>query len=164
MADKPKVYVETTVVSYLTAWPSNEIVMAAHQQITQRWWQSRREEFELFASELVVQEAQAGDADAARRRLAVIGDLDLITIDDSVTQLAELLAQEISLPKRASADALHIGLAVVHGMDYLMTWNCRHIANARHRQRIEDICSSAGYLAPVICTPEELLGEIEDVP
>lgn len=157
MADKPRVYVETTVISYLTAWPSSELITAAHQQITKDWWQSRRDEFELFASELVIREAQAGDLEAAKRRLEFTNDLQLLTIDDATTQLAEILSNDLQLPERASADAVHIGLAVVNGMDYLVTWNCRHIANARHRQIIESVCASLGYLSPVICTPEELI-------
>lgn len=130
--------------------------MAAHQQITKDWWQSCRDEFDLFASELVVREAQAGDSDAVRRRLEIASDLPLLTIDEATTQLAETFSNILQLPERASADAVHIGLAVIHGMDYLITWNCRHIANARNRQKIERICDSLGYVTPVICTPEEL--------
>ncbi len=156
MLGKPKVYVETTVISYLVAWPSNDVVLAAHQQITQAWWTVRRSEFELFASELVLKEAAAGDAQAAEHRLALIADLERLNIDETTIGLAETILRELRLPERASADALHIGLSIMHGMDYLITWNCRHIANARHRQTIEEICRSWGYVSPTICTPEEL--------
>ncbi len=156
MPEAPKVYVETTVISYLTAWPSAEVVTAAHQQITKEWWQNQRGDFELFVSELVVREAQVGDPDAAKQRLEAIADLGVLTIDDETTELAETISGELHLPERASADAFHISLSIVHGMDYLITWNCRHIANARHREKIENICDSFGYVSPVICTPEEL--------
>jgi hypothetical protein len=155
MPGTPKVYVETTVISYLTAWPSAEVVTAAHQQITKEWWQ-KRDEFDLFVSELVVREAQVGDPQAAKLRLDLIAELNLLSINDTATELAESISRELHLPDRASTDALHIALSVVHGMDYLITWNCRHIANARHRQRIENICDAQGYESPVICTPEEL--------
>jgi hypothetical protein len=153
------VYVETSVISYLTARPTNLLIAAAHQQITQDWWQHRRHEFELYASELVIRESQVGDALAAEQRLTIIEGLALLTIDGAALQMAEAVSKHLHLPERASADALHIGLSIVHGMDYLVTWNCRHIANARHRQRIEDICDSLGYVTPVICTPEELTEE-----
>jgi hypothetical protein len=159
MSGKPKVYVETTDISYLTAWPSAEVVTAAHQQITKEWWQTQRDEFDLFVSELVVREAQVGDSEAARLRLDLIAQLNLLALNDAATELAESISSELHLPDRASADALHIALSVVHGMDYLITWNCRHIANARHRQRIADICDALGYVSPVICTPEELKEE-----
>lgn len=159
MAGKPKIYVETTVISYLTAWPSTEIVMAAHQQITQEWWKSQRDNFDLFVSELVRQEASAGDLEAAERRLQVIDSLALLTLDDATRQLAQVLAQQLKLPKRATADAAHIALAVTNGMDYLITWNCRHIANARLRNMIDSVAASCGYVTPTICTPEELLEE-----
>lgn len=159
MADKPKVYVETTVISYLTAWQSAELVTAAHQQITKEWWQTRRGDFALFVSELVVREAQVGDPEAAKLRLDVIAGLNVLSLNDAATELAEHISRELRLPDRASADALHISLSIVQGMDYLITWNCRHIANARHRQKIEDICDAVGYVSPVICTPEELSEE-----
>jgi hypothetical protein len=159
MPEAPKVYVETTVISYLTAWPSAEVVTAAHQQITKEWWQNQRGEFDLFVSELVVREAQVGDPDAAKRRLEAIANLGLLAIDEETTELAETISRQLGLPERASADAFHISLSIVNGMDYLVTWNCRHIANARHREKIGNVCDSWGYVSPVICTPEELSEE-----
>jgi hypothetical protein len=157
VAGRPKLYVETTVISYLTAWPSSEMVTAAHQRITKDWWQAKRNEFDLFVSELVIRESMAGDRGAAQLRIETIHDLEVLSIDDETTRLAEMLAAELGLPERAAADSVHIAIAAVNGMDYLVTWNCRHIANARHRQRIEDICESLSYVAPIICTPEELI-------
>jgi predicted nucleic acid-binding protein len=160
VASKAKLYVETTVISYLTAWPSTEIVMAAHQQITQEWWRRRRDDFDLFVSELVRQEASAGDAEAAKRRLEIVDSLNMLSVDQYSRQLASELFQQLRLPARALTDAAHIALAVIHGMDYLITWNCRHIANASLRNMIESITASLGYIAPTICTPEELMEEL----
>jgi hypothetical protein len=153
---KPKVYLETTISSYLAAWPSRDLVTAAHQQITHEWWQDRRDEFDLFVSQLVLQEASAGDPDAAARRLAFLDDLPLLEQNEEAVALAEVLVAAIPLPERAAADALHIAIATVHSVDYLVTWNCTHIANARLRGSVEAICRSHGYQPPIICTPVEL--------
>jgi hypothetical protein len=154
---KPKVYLETTIVSYLTARPSRDLITAAHQQITQQWWQTRRARFDLFVAPPVLQEAQAGDPDAAARRVAVLQTIPLLTLSEEAAGLAQALIAPGPLPANAVVDALHIAIATVHGMHYLLTWNCTHIANAAIRSDIEDICRARGYEPPVICTPEELL-------
>ena len=156
---KPKVYIETTIPSYLTAWPSRDLVTAAHQQITREWWQTRRQDFDLFTAQIVIKEASGGDLDAATRRLEVLEDIPLLEPSDEVSDLAQALIEQIPFPPKAAADALHIAIAVVSGMDYLLTWNCTHIANAALRSDIESICRSRGYDVPIICTPEELLQE-----
>jgi hypothetical protein len=153
----PSVYLETTIPSYLTAWPSPEVVMAARQQLTRLWWDTRRQDFELFVSQLVIDEASGGDHDAAARRLAVLEGIPLLGALDETDVLVELLMRELALPDRAAADAAHNAISVVNGMDFLLTWNCTHIANAVLRPAIEAACRSLDYLAPVICTPEELL-------
>jgi predicted nucleic acid-binding protein len=152
---KPSVYVETTIPSYLTAWASRDLVRAAHQQITREWW-ARREGFELYTSRLVVQECQAGDPQAAADRLAALTGIPLLEQATDVAELAEALLRDVPLPEKAAADALHIATAAVHGMRYLLTWNCTHIANVALRQQIEAVCRAAGYEPPLICTPEEL--------
>ena len=152
---KPTVYVETTIPSYLTAWPSRDLVRAAHQQITREWW-ARRDGFDLYSSRLVVQECQAGDAQAAADRLAALVGLPLLEQEAAEKELAEALVREVPLPAKAAADALHIATAAVHGMQYLLTWNCTHIANVALRPRIEAVCRSSGFDPPLICTPEEL--------
>jgi hypothetical protein len=154
-----RVYLETTIVSYLTALPSRDLVTAAHQQITRDWWETRRTEFDLFVSQPVTQEASAGDPDAVARRLTVLEKLALVAVSDEAVRFAAELVEEIPLPERAAVDALHIAIAVMNGMHYLLTWNCRHIANAALRVRITSICEARGYEVPVICTPEELLEE-----
>jgi hypothetical protein len=147
--------VETTIPSYLTAWPSRDLVRAAHQQITREWW-SRRHAFELYASRLVVQECQAGDPQAAADRLAALAGVPLLEQTTEVASLAEALVRGVPLPEQAAADALHIAITAVRGVDYLVTWNCTHIANVALRSRIEAVCRAAGYEPPLICTPEEM--------
>ena len=156
---KPKAYLETTVVSYLTARASRDLIVAAHQKLTRVWWERRRKRFDLYGSQLVIREAAAGDKRAARRRLEVLEPLPLLEITDAAGQLARDLVAEAPIPKKASEDALHIALATVHGMDYLLTWNCKHIANAEIRNAVTAVCSVHGYHPPVICTPEELMGD-----
>ncbi len=156
---KPKVYVETSVISYLTSRPSRDIVVAGHQRVTQDWWDSERERFELVVSELVLEEAGAGDADAAAARLKVVSGLKILAVSESAVELASELVEPGPLPKKAVEDALHISISVTNGIDYLLTWNCKHMANAAMRSAIERICRANGHEPSVICTPEELSEE-----
>ena len=151
---KPRVYLETTIPSYLTAWASRDLIRAAHQQLTREWW-ARRGAFELYSSRLVVQECQAGDPKAAADRLEALANVPLLEQTTDVDALAEALLREVPLPERAAADAFHIAIATVHGVDFLLTWNCTHIANVMLRSRIEAVCRRAGYKSPLICTPGE---------
>ncbi|MBK9240554.1 MAG: type II toxin-antitoxin system VapC family toxin [Acidobacteria bacterium] len=155
---KPKVYVETTVVSYLTAFPSRDLLLAAHQQVTRDWWAGRAA-FSLFVSQFVWDEASAGAAAAAERRLAVLRELPFLDLTNETTTLAAELLRLGGVPQAAKIDALHIAVAAAHGMDYLVSWNCTHIANATMRGRIETICRAAGFIPPLICTPLELAKE-----
>jgi len=152
------VYIETSIVSYLTAHPSRDLVTAAHQQITHTWWQVHRSEFLIFASQVVLDESAAGDPQMASKRIEVLTNVPLLEITPEVADLAERLIMRLPLPPKAGADALHIALAAYHGMSFLLTWNCAHIANAVLRPKIEKICSGLGYSVPVLCTPEELIG------
>jgi len=155
MADR--VYVETTVVSYLTARPSRDVVIAGHQQITQEWWDTRRSDYELCVSQLVLDEAGAGDAEAAQERLAVLQPMLVLETTAEAVELAKELIQAGALPTKAAGDALHIAVAATKAVPYLLTWNCRHLANAVKRPMIEAACNAKGFKAPIICTPEELL-------
>lgn len=155
----PRVYLETTIPSYLTGWLSRDFVMAAHQQLTREWWETRRQDFALFISQFVIDETGLGDPDTTRRRLEMLVSLPLLDASEDVYTLADELMKRVPLPPKAAADALHIAIATVNGMDYLLTWNCTHIANAALRASIELICRESGYEPPVICTPEELLKE-----
>lgn len=136
---KSKVYLETTIISYLTALPSRDIVQAAHQQITREWWE-RRDRFDLFVSEAVREEAARGDAEAAARRLAALEAVPVLALGLEVSDLAERFLRMRVMSARAAVDAVHIAAAVIHGMDYLLTWNCAHIANAAVRSKIEKAC------------------------
>ena len=158
---KPKVYLETTIPSYLTAWRSRDLIRAARQEITREWWEQRRAEFELFVSQVVVRECQGGDPDAAAKRLDAIADLPLLEETAEAVALAEAILIQVPLPTQAVVDALHIAVSAVHGMNYLLTWNCTHIANASLRFRIESVCREHGFEPPVICTPDELLQQEE---
>lgn len=154
---KFKAYIETTVVSYLTAWPSRDVVIAGHQQITRQWWATAANRFELVASRLVIDEAGAGDPDAARDRLAALSSVTLLDATDEALQLAEELVAANAIPEKKVEDAAHIAIAVTNGVDFLVTWNCRHIANAAMRSEIERVCRRAGYEPTIICTPHELM-------
>jgi predicted nucleic acid-binding protein len=156
---KPRVYLETSVISYLAARPSRDLIIAANQQITQEWWQVRRAKFELYISQLVIQEAGAGDETAARERLQVLESMPLLELNEEAVTLAEHLVNDGPLPNNAVGDALHIALATLNGMDYLLTWNFKHLAHAAIRYQIEQACRRMGYQPPVICTPQELLEE-----
>ncbi len=156
---KSKVYIETSVASYLTARMSRDLIVAGHQQITQEWWDKRKGDFDIYVSQLVVREAGGGDPDAAQRRLSVLENIRSLEMNQQVIELANAFVRERALPTTAAEDAVHIAVATVHEMDYLLTWNCKHIANAEIRKAINKACRKAGYTVPTICTPEELLGD-----
>lgn len=151
----PSVYVETSIVSYLIARRSRDIVIAAHQQLTRRWWKGRGS-YRLFVSQIVRDEAAMGDPTARTRRLRALRGIPALAVTDEATRLAGELVRRGALPKNATVDAFHIGIAAAHQIQYLLTWNCKHIANATMRGTIEEICRSAGLTPPIICTPEEL--------
>lgn len=152
-----RVYIETTVVSYLTARPSRDVVIAGHQQITQEWWDKRRTSYELCVSQLVLDEAGAGDTLAAQEPLVALQSMLVLETTAESLELAKELLQAGALPAKAAEDALHIAVAATNVVPFLLTWNCRHLANALMRPIIEKACSAMGFKAPIICTPEELL-------
>lgn len=154
---KPKVYLETSVISYLTSRPSRDLIVAGHQQTTQDWWAERRHAFHLVASQLVMNEASSGDVEAAKARLEVLASVELLEAREDGHELAVALVADGPIPTVAAEDALHIAIAVTHGVEYLLTWNCKHIANASMRSSIDRICRRHGYEPTILCTPEELL-------
>ncbi len=154
---KPKVYLETTIISYFAARSSRDIITAAHQQITQEWWEGRRGNFDVYISQIVLQEVNEGDKDAIQRRMEMIESVPEIEVNPEAVSLAQALVSDGVVPEKAAADALHIAIATVQGMDYLLTWNLKHLANAVIRNTIADACRQRGYEPPVICTPEELM-------
>jgi hypothetical protein len=154
---KPKVYIETSIPSYLIARLSNDLRVAANQNTTIEWWETRRPCFELFISEFVAAEAILGDSEVAQKRLETIVDLPKLSITDAVKTLAKSLISEGAIPPKAEIDAYHIAVAAVNGVEYLLTWNCAHIANAIMRPKIEEVCRRQGFEPPIICTPQELM-------
>lgn len=154
---KETVYVETSIISYLTARPSNDLRAMANQNTTTEWWEKRKQNYDVFVSELVVLEASKGHPEASQRRLDAIAEMPLLQISENVRELALTLIESHALPEKAEADAYHVAIATVNGVAYLLTWNCTHIANAHTRSKIETTCRSLGYEPPVICTPLELM-------
>lgn len=155
---KPSIYLETTVVSYYCSRPSRDIVISARQQLTQLWWDNKIQEFDIFVSDLVHEEAGKGDKDAAAKRLAAISGFSFLEIDEEASRIAKFLVADGAIPKEYPEDAIHIGVASVNGIDFILTWNFAHINNANKREKIAEVIDRCGYVCPVICTPEELNG------
>ena len=151
------VYVETTVIGHIAARQQSDIVVAARQLSSQRWW-TARDGYELVVSQIVVDECSAGDTWAASKRLELIAGIPILAVSPEAEHLAEHLILGNGVPASEPRDALHISIAAVNGIRYLVTWNFRHIANAETRVVIEQICRDNGYVPPLICTPDELMG------
>ncbi|MCA2507276.1 MAG: type II toxin-antitoxin system VapC family toxin [Microcystis sp. M54BS1] len=152
------VYIETSILGYLTARPSRDIVVAANIEVTKEWWDTRRGDFQLYSSQAVVKETSQGDVVIASQRLEILAHLSLLDLNQAVLDLAEQFLERSNLPAKADIDAVHIAAATVHGMDYLLTWNCKHIANAQIQGKLAEISLDFGYELPILCTPYELLG------
>jgi len=157
MRIRPTLYLESTIPSYLAARPSRDIIVAAHQQITHEWWNHARDDFEIYMSQLVFNEISAGDPDAAVRRLAIVEGLPSLASTEEVELLAEHYQRGLRLPPDARLDAGHLAFTVAYGLQYLLTWNCRHLANGRMIPRLREINAALGLETPLIVTPEELL-------
>ena len=156
------VYVETSVVSYLTARPASSLLAAAWQAATVEWWDTHRRRFDICTSALTIEEAARGDEEAAARRLEALSGIAMLPVTDDVASLADQLVRNGALPAGAQNDAVHIAVSAVHGVDYLLTWNFRHLANAETKPLVREICEQQGYASPEICTPSELMGGAED--
>ena len=153
---KKRVYIETSVISFLTARPSNNIVLAGHQSSTHEFW-DKKGSYELFISDLVIQECEKGDADCAQNRLEAITDIPALNIDREVELLAGELISKKTVPKNSLEDAVHIAVASISEIDFIVTWNFKHINNPFMKQLIRNIVTDNGYNMPEICSPEELL-------
>ncbi|HEV2689591.1 MAG TPA: type II toxin-antitoxin system VapC family toxin [Bryobacteraceae bacterium] len=158
---KARVYIETTIPSYLVARPSRDLLIAAHQQLTHHWWASRGPTFDLYVSGAVLEEAASGDVILAKKRLELLSDIPVLALTEAALELAESLVAEGAMPRKAAGDALHIAIATSYACEYLLTWNCRHIANAEIQRMARLVVRSHGFELPTICTPEELMGEEE---
>lgn len=151
-----RVYIETTIPSYLAAHPSRDLIQAARQQITHDWWKHHRHRYDLCTSQTVLDEAEAGDADAASRRMHYLETMPLLDLNPAVDEVAQAVLTSGLLPEKAARDAIHIAVASVHRIELRLTWNCRHIANAAITRRLAAVVGNRGYELPVLCTPEEL--------
>ena len=157
---KAKVYIETTIPSYLVARQSGNIVTAAHQELTRAWWEKRRSNFDLYVSEPVLKEAAAGEKTMAQRRVELLAPIPVLALTKQILALAESLVVAGPIPNKAAGDALHIAVATAYSCEYLLTWNCRHIANAEIVRVVARLVRRQGFELPMVCTLEELLGEL----
>ena len=157
------VYIETSVIGYLTARSTKNLVIAGNMETTREWWQNRRNYFVLYISQVVLDEVAKGDAEIALKRLEILNGLFLVELNEAVRDLSSQFLMRSNLPPKASDDAVHIAAATVHGLDYLLTWNCKHIANAQIQRKLAELSLDLGYELPIICTPYELLGDYNDV-
>ena len=155
-------YIETTVVGHLAGRLHPDPLIAARQSLTRRWWPRASAQYRLVVSQLVRDECSGGDPAAARERLEVIEALETLEINSAVRDLVNRLIAARAIPASEPRDAYHVAIAAVHGVEYLVTWNFKHIANATMRGRIEAVCRDAGFEPPVICTPDELAGESDN--
>ncbi len=154
---KPSVYLETTIVSYLVGRLNRDLTVAAHQEVTRRWWSERRSDYDLVTSIVVLDEARKGDPALAAERLALLEGIVLLDVTSAAFALSQRLVTQHALPSKAEIDALHIAVAAFHGIGFLTTWNCRHIANAIVLPSVYSLCRQAGYEPPIVCTPMYLV-------
>ena len=159
---KPIVYIESSVVSYLTSRPNRDVIIAGRQATTLDWCENQRQRFELRISILVEEEISRGDSKAAQLRLETVADIPSLTISHDATKVADLLLAKGAVPKGNEEDALHIGIAAAQGVDFLLTWNFKHINNAETKEAVIKIVESCGYKCPQLCSPEELGGMSDD--
>lgn len=156
------VYLETTIPSYLAAKASRDLIIAAHQQITQDWWQTAQGRFKLYVSEAVLDELRAGDPEAVERRLGIVENLQVLALNEDVRVLTRHYDKALGLSGKARADIPHLAYAVAYQMDYLVTWNCSHIANGEMIRRLLKANAELKRPTPLIVTPEEVLESLED--
>ncbi len=155
-----RIYIESTIPSYVVARPARDLLQAARQQLTKDWWDLKRAKHELFTSQVVLDEITDGEAAMAQQRLDLMAQIKLLDLTDEAKALTKNILASGLLPADADRDAAHIALATVHEMDILLSWNCRHIANAAIQARLRRLAEKSGYALPVLCTPDELTGEL----
>ena len=159
--DQPRLYIESSVVSYRAARPSRDVVVLAHQEITRAWWERCLPQYDVCISQIVVEEIRRGDPVAAARRLDSVSSFYSLPTSREVEELAAIYLDELVFPEKALRDTLHVAVASVHNIDYLVTWNCAHIVNAHIRRRLAEINLREGVSIPIICTPEEMVNDDE---
>jgi hypothetical protein len=154
---KPSVYIETTIISYLTAKPSRDLIIAAHQQITNEWWSDVRPQVDCYVSPFLIDEASRGDLTYAQKRLDEIIDFTVLEVNEEIEDLAQQYFAALQIPEKAKIDAFHLAVAAWHKMDYLLSWNCKHIASGRVQKMMQEINARLEVHTPIVCTPEELM-------
>lgn len=154
---KATVYIESTIISYLAAKPSRDLIVAAHLQLTMEWWDLIRSKVACFVSPFVIQEISAGDEEAANKRIEIIQDIPVLEINQEIQKLAQRYFDSLDIPEKARLDASHLATAVWHEIDYLISWNCKHIVSGRVKKVLERINAQLNIKSPVLCTPEELM-------
>ena len=155
-----RIYIESTIPSYVVARPARDLIQAGHQQTTKDWWDLKREQHELFTSQVVLDEIASGDKEMARQRIALMAGIPILPVNAEAESLAQGILDSGLLPRGADRDAAHIALATVYELDILLSWNCRHISNAAIQSRLRDLAGKSGFTLPVLCTPDELTGEL----
>ena len=153
----PSVYIETSIISYLTSKPSRDLIIAAHQQTTSEWWAKVRPNVECYVSPFVIDEASRGDDEYARKRLEAITDFSVLEVNEEIENLAQKYFLALDIPDKAKIDAFHLAIAAWHQMDYVLSWNCKHIASARVQKMLQNANARLGIYIPIVCTPEELM-------
>jgi hypothetical protein len=153
------IYIETSIVSFLRQRPAAHVVAAARQLLTRRWWDIERTKYQLVTSQYVIDEAALDDPELASERLELLRDLPLLALDEEIQTIADEIMRRAILPQKAQVDALHISIAAYHRIDFLLTWNCTHIANARILPRLHAVLRNLGHAIPIICTPEEMVDD-----
>ncbi len=156
---KESIYIETSVVSYYVSKPSRDIIVLAHQQITSEWWPMAVKRFDAYVSEVVIVEAAAGNKESAQQRLKELKGIPSLALTEKVEKIAQIYMEKLSISQKALRDAAHLAVASVHDIDYLVTWNCAHLANGEIIKKLLKINEKLGINTPVICTPEELMEE-----
>lgn len=156
------IYLETSFISYATNRLSNDFLVSAHQRLSRRWWEHRRADFRFFVSEIVVAEIVRGDELAVKNRVEFLAGIESIDLNEASSTLAKSFLERSALPEKAAQDALHVAVAAVNGIDYLLSWNCKHIVNLEIYPGIQGIIEEGGYKAPRVCTPYELMGDLDD--
>ena len=144
------------------ARPTSDLLAAAWQKATVDWWDTQRNRFDLYTSDVVTEEAGKGNPEAAMRRLEALSGIPILVLTEDVVALSKALIEEKALPAKALDDSLHIAVSAVHNINYLLTWNCRHIDNAETKPIIRSVCTIHGHTSPEICTPQELMGVFDD--
>ncbi len=156
---KLSIYMESTIPSYYSARPGRDIISLARQEITRIWWENHREKYDVYISQLVFEECSHGDKDYSEKRMNLLKEFPVLSLNDDVVSLAEKILSRKVIPDKAADDATHIAVACVYETDFLLTWNFKHIANAHIIKQLRETVGSEGYAFPVIATPEELIGE-----